>query len=169
MKNSLKLVITVGILLIILVDVLLIRGLGEREIDDITPGIYCEPEYIAKSDVLWIIPYFNNTPISYNKSWCNYILGLNKTLGLHGVYHTYNEFGEARDGDYLDFGIREFEKCFGEKPRMFKAPQLNLSVDNVNIIKERGMEIHGYLGQFFHKIYHCSDTGLFSNKFVDSV
>ena len=89
--------ITILIIVLLFFDLFWIRALSPREIDDISPEIQCEDEYIKKSNILWIIPKYNNKSISENKEWCDYISGLNKTLGLHGVYHTFNEFEEERD------------------------------------------------------------------------
>lgn len=160
-----------NIILLLVISVILVfflfRAFSHREIDDVTPGISCEEEYLKKSDILWVIPEFSGNPISENREWCSWILGMNKTLGLHGVYHTYNEFGEYRNESYVAFGEEEFEKCFGFEPESFKAPQLNLSDENALDIQERGLSVKGKWNQLFHKVYHCNDTGRFSNRFLD--
>ena len=71
-----------------MVVLFLIRFFSHRELDDVTPGIQCDDSLLKKSDVLWIIPDFNNTSVANDKSWCDYIISLNKTLGMHGVYHS---------------------------------------------------------------------------------
>jgi len=50
---------------------------------------------------------------------------------------------------------------------MFKSPQLKISENNKNLIKNNNMKIKGLLNQIFHKIYHCNNSGRFSNKFID--
>ena len=152
------------------------RLLSPREIDDVSPEIFCSEEVLEKSDVLWIIPKFENKSISENKEWCDYILSLNKTLGLHGVYHSFHEFEVDRDLEYLSQGddlvgpqggIDIFKECFGFEPELFKPPQLKISQENENLIKENNMEFNGRINQLTHKVYHCNDSGLFLNKFID--
>jgi predicted deacetylase len=152
--------------------------LAFRQIDDISPVIPCESEIIDKSKILMVIPLFENKSIAENKSWCLWILGLNKTLGMHGIYHTYDEFSIQRDKDYVNIGIKEFEKCLGFYPRVFEAPQLALSRDNEKILREMGFEVRGWPNMLARKVYHCQETGEFSmklwkfkltNKFIDWV
>ena len=71
-----------------------IRLLNHQEIDDVSPLIPCQAQQnlIKKSQTLWVIPDFKGVAINKNKSWCEAILKLNKTLGMHGVTHEYNEF-----------------------------------------------------------------------------
>lgn len=157
------LVLSLSIILIIL----LIRFINPREIDDVSPGIPCSQEYMKKSSVLWIIPKFNNTPISENKTWCEEILSLNKTLGLHGVTHEYEEFKEDKTKEYLEEGIRIFEDCFGFKPTSFKPPQLKISENNKELIKENNLDLKLKPNQISRKVYHCNDTGDFPNKLID--
>ncbi len=158
------------LLLILIVSVLivyLVRAFSVREIDDVNPGIQCDNELLEKSDILWVIPLFNNDSIANYMEWCKNILSLNKTLEIHGVYHAYKEFNEPRSEEYLLLGINEFEKCFGRKPDMFKAPQMALDRINKESLKEAGLRNRDPISQVFHKVYHCSDTGKFSNRFND--
>jgi len=113
-------------LLLIIAFLYFVRLYSNVEIDDVTPGIECDYSLIEKSDILWVIPLFENKSIADDRAWCDYIISLNKTLGMHGVYHTYREFGEVRDEDYVNSGINAFEKCFSFSPKMFKAPQMYL-------------------------------------------
>nr|MBA4405254.1 hypothetical protein [Nanoarchaeum sp.] len=163
MKNKILLIFLFFITLILIIN--LIRTISLREIDDVTPNIPCKQADLEKSDILFIIPKFENKSISENKNWCDYILSLNKTLGMHGVYHSYNEFGYPRTQEYLDEGIKIFEDCFGFKPEFFKAPQLNITEENKILIKTN-MKFIGKSDQLFTKVYHCSDTGYFSNKLM---
>ena len=143
------------------------RALSERHIDDVSPGIECELSLLEKSEVLYVIPKFENRSISENLSWCKEILGLNKTLGMHGVYHTYYEFAEERNESYLNEGMKIFEQCFGFKPEYFRPPQLKISKENKRLVKSLGMNFEGYGSTIFHKGYHCNDSGRLSNKFMD--
>ena len=145
-----------------------IRTFSFRQLDDVSPEINCQETLLKKSGVLYVIPKFNNVPISENKEWCKYILSLNKTLGLHGVYHTYEEFSTKRDYDYLQEGIEEFEKCFGFKPEKFKPPQLKISDRNKELVK-RNMKLDSLLNDIFHKVYHCEDSGKYPNWIIDLV
>lgn len=165
-----KIPVSVTALLLIFILIFtffLLRLTSQKELDDISPGIPCEQKLLQKSDVLWVIPNYNNVSIDENPEWCAYIKSLNKTLGLHGVYHTYKEFQTDRNQQYLEQGINAFEKCFGFKPKMFKAPQLAISSSNKELIKNNNMQLKGRANQVLHKVYHCSDSGLFSNKFND--
>jgi predicted deacetylase len=154
-------------ILTILFLLFLVRLLSPKEIDDVSPEIPCEEEYLEKSDILWIIPKFNNKSISENKTWCNYILSLNKTLGLHGVTHEFEEFNSNRNQTYLEEGIKIFEDCFGFKPEMFKPPQLKISNKNKELIKNNNLKLKGEINQIIHKVYHCGYTENFKNRFID--
>lgn len=159
-----------GIIIFIIILILALffmRFLNPKEIDDVSPEIPCEQEYLNKSDVLWVIPFFNNKPISQNSEWCKEILSLNKTLGLHGVYHTYWEFKENRTQEYLKIGIQEFEKCFGFKPEIFKAPNLRMTQHNRKLIKQNNLTLKTQFNQVTHKVYHCNNSGTLPNKVHD--
>jgi len=162
-KNYIKL--SLIILLALIIFLFLFRQFSARQLDDVSPQIQCDTQLLEKADILYVIPKFNNSPISENKEWCNYILSLNKTLALHGVYHTYEEFKEDRNEAYLQEGIEEFEKCFGKKPESFKPPQLIISKNNKAIIKEQ-MNLDSYPNQVLHKFYHCNESGEFSNQWT---
>jgi len=152
MKKALIILLVIVILLILLFS---IRTLSPKEIDDVTPAFFCAEELLEKSDILFIIPKLNNKSISENPEWCEYILSLNKTLGLHGVYHEYEEFETDRNQDYLQEGINEFKACFGYEPTLFKPPQLKISKANRELIKENNMRLKTILNKIIHKIYHC--------------
>ena len=152
MKKGLLILIILAILLISLFS---IRTLSPKEIDDITPAFFCAEELLEKSDILFVIPIFNNTAISKNPEWCEYILSLNKTLGLHGVYHEYREFETDKNQTYLQKGIDEFKACFGYEPTLFKPPQLRISQNNRELIKQNNMKLKTIPNKIIHKIYHC--------------
>ena len=155
--------------IILIFSFILLRNITSKGLDDVTPQIPCEENYLENLDTLWIIPLFNNHSIAENKTWCEKILSLNKTLGMHGVYHTYNEFYALRNETYIQEGITEFEKCFGFKPKLFEAPQLALSKENKNILEKLNLEIKSNAYQISHKIYHCNNTGKFSNRLIDFI
>ena len=159
--------IILGVVIALLLALFFIRLFSERQIDDVSPGISCENSLLEKSDAYYVIPKFENKSILENKAWIEKIVGMKKDLRLHGVYHTFNEFGTNRDVAYLEEGINIFEQAFNSTPTRFKAPQLELSKENKMMIEERGLEVDGFWNQLFHKVYHCSDTGRFSNRFID--
>jgi hypothetical protein len=142
------------------------RIISSAQLDDISPQIQCDEELLEKSDILFVIPIYNNISIAENKTWCQEILALNKTLGMHGVYHFYQEFYEDIDDNYLNKGKEEFKKCFGFYPEHFKAPQLAITNNNRMLIKSQ-MKFYGYLSQYLHKDYHCNDTGKIRNKIIN--
>ena len=152
MKKAVIILLVIVILLVILFS---IRILSPKEIDDVTPAFFCAEELLEKSDILFVIPKFNNNSISKNKEWCEYILSLNKTLGLHGVYHEYREFETDRNQTYIQQGIDEFKTCFGFEPEIFKPPQLKISKANRKLIKENNMRLKTIPNKIIHKIYHC--------------
>lgn len=152
---------------LLIFDLFFLRAFSQKEIDDIHPEIPCQLKYLEKSEILWVIPKFNNKLISENKTWCQEILSLNKTLGLHGVYHEFEEFNIDRNQEYLQEAINIFEECFGAKPKIFKPPQLKISVENKKLIEENDMELKGRINQLTHKVYHCNDDGRFKNWVID--
>jgi predicted deacetylase len=154
------------VILVVFLFIWVIRIFSDRHLDDISPGIECDIELIEKSDILFVIPKYSNQSISDNMSWCENVLEFDKELAMHGVYHTYEEFLEGRSKEYLNEGINIFEECFGFEPESFKAPQMELSRENKKIIRER-IKIVGKINQIFHKTYHCEDTGILSNRFID--
>jgi predicted deacetylase len=160
--------------LILIFLILSLRIILPREIDDVTPGIACEREYLEKADVLWVIPKFNDTPILENKIWCEKIGLLNKKIGLHGYTHTYKEFKEKNiTKKEFEEAINIFEQCFGFKPTMFKPPQLALNSENKELIKLYNLEIKSWINQIIHKVYHCEGNGskkfggIIPNKIID--
>ncbi len=143
------------------------RLITDKQLDDVTIGIQCDQELLEKADILYITPFFNNTKISSDNEWCNEILNLNKELALHGVFHTYQEFQEPRDKEYLQEGIQIFQDCLNEEPTRFKAPNLAWTKEN-NWIKE-DFEVDLKWNQIFHKTSHCNDTGRFPNWLINLI
>jgi predicted deacetylase len=152
MKKGLIILLIIAILLITLFS---IRTLSPKEIDDVTPAFFCAEELLEKNDILFVVPLFNNTPISENPEWCEYILSLNKTLGLHGVYHEFREFETDKNQTYIQKGIDEFKACFGYKPELFKSPQNRISKNNKELIKQNNMVLKTMYNKIIHKVYHC--------------
>lgn len=168
MKKGVK--ISLIVLFAILVIWFLIRLISPREIDDVTPGIPCENEkkYVEKSEYLWVIPNFQGNKISENPEWCKEILSLNKTLGMHGIKHTYREFKrENITQEELQEGIGIFEECFGYKPKIFKYPQLRHNKENKKLLEQNNLKIRTKFSQFTHKIYHCNNGGIKDPKLKD--
>ena len=157
----------VGIFITLIFILFFVRLFAERQVDDVSPGIPCDLEILEKADVYYVIPLFENGSIGDNSEWCGDIKNRNKTLALHGLHHYYHEFeGKISEEDFED-GIREFEDCFNSTPLRFKAPQLVISSENRALVESFGIEVDGKLNQIFHKVYHCGDTGRFSNRFID--
>ena len=170
MKEGLKAGLFVTFLLIaVILGILFSRAVSPREIDDISPQIPCEEQLITKSDILWVIPNYQGKPISENKTWCEYILNLNKTLGLHGYSHEFKEFKTDRNQEYVQGAIDEFEKCFGFKPTKFKPPQVEISLANKKLLEKNNLEVKLFENQIIHKVYHCSDTGRVKNYITDRI
>ena len=163
-----KVALRVLVVFLVLIFLLLsVRLISDRELDDVSPGISCSDELLLKSDILWVVPYYEDKPISDDIEWCNSILDLDKTLGLHGVDHSYGEFRFEKDREYVLNGVEIFEECFGFKPEIFKAPHLALSSENKKLVESFDMKVSGKFNQLTSKVYHCSDTGKFSNRFID--
>lgn len=156
------------IILSLIVLIFLIRLISPAQIDDLSPEIPCPEINMYNSETLYIIPNFNNNPISLNKTWCNHILSLNKTIGLHGINHQpYREFYyENITQEDLDFAINEFHNCFNQTPEKFKSPQLIISKENKKLILKNNLSIESSLNQWTHKVYHCNDSGMVKNKLV---
>ena len=167
MKKCVK--IFLSTILTITIILFLLRLTSPKEIDDIHPLNPCEQEYIEKSDILWIIPRYLNTPISENKTWCNKILELNKTLGMHGIYHSYHEFKHHINETELQEAKQIFKDCFGYEPTLFKPPYLKLSKENKQLLEKNNLTIKLLTNQNLHKVYHCQNTGVFPNWLHDIV
>lgn len=149
----------VWIVLILIIPVIflfLLRLINPSEIDDVSSGITCPEIEKYNPNILYIIPNYNTNPISQNEEWCEYILSLNKTLALHGITHEYREFKTDRNQTYLEEGVNEFKACFGYEPEIFKPPQLRISKNNRQLIKENNMKLKAILNFIIHKSYHCS-------------
>lgn len=162
-----KFLVVFGIIIGILITLFSIRLFSERQLDDVSPQIQCDEDLIEKSDILYVIPKFEDIGISSNPEWCAKILSYNKTLGLHGVYHTYQEFKKERNETYLAEGEKEFFDCFGFYPDRFKAPQVTISMSNEKMLTNKGYKLDTLLTDAFHKVYHCNNQGFYDNWVSD--
>ena len=159
-SKSWIILVAIAAVVFLIVTLFSIRLFSSRDLDDVSPGRYCPESLIDKSDVLYVIPLLDNISIADNQSWCKYILGLNKTIAMHGVYHAPDlpgEFAIDRDKEYILKGIQEFEKCFGFYPSSFKSPQFRLSNNNAILLKALSLTVPSEFHPFFHKVYHCTD------------
>jgi len=154
-------IFVLGILIFVVV-LFFVRLVLPSQIDDVSPGIPCEEELLNWADVYFAVPKFEGVQIE--KEWCEEILGRDKEIAMHGVYHTYNEFGEYRSEEYFYEGVDIFRECFGFLPLRFKPGQLGWTGENDWIRDE--VEVDLFWNQLFHKVYHCEDTGIFPNWFV---
>jgi predicted deacetylase len=121
-------------------------------------GRLCQEELLQDSSVLMVIPIFENHSIAENKTWCESIIALNKSIGMHGVYHTEKEFLTARDEKYILNGMEEFNKCFGFYPEIFSPPEIIISKANKNLISSMNFTIRGLPYYLTHRVYHCTDS-----------
>ncbi len=152
-----------------LLFIFLFRFFSERQIDDVNPYMNCDDAYLRKSDIFYVVPKFKNIPINNSRDWCNYILSLNKTLYLHGIRHEYKEFDENISLDDFNDSINIFYDCFGLYPSNFKPPQIAISLQNKKLVKSFGFNLDLEFNQVFNKVYHCNDSGYFSNRFHDFI
>ena len=155
----------ISIILLTLLAIFLIRLVSPRHLDDLSPEIPCDENLIKKSDILFIIPNFNNKSIADNSSWCTQLLAYNKTLALHGFQHTYQEFKTDRDEEYFKEAEAIFTSCFNQTVVMFKPSQLEISKNNLATAKQRYKTVYTPLNNLFHKAHHCNDTGSLPNWF----
>lgn len=161
-----KVIFPIMVVITLVLAVFLIRLFSARQLDDVSPGISCDKDLLDKADIYYVIPKFNNISIDESKGWCQEILDLNKTLALHGIYHTYKEFLQDKTQQEIEEAINIFHDCFNKSPEEFKPPQLAISKNNKILIK-RCMNLDGFLNQIFHKVYHCSNRGILPNWLID--
>ena len=156
-KQFLKSIIT-GIfmgLILLGVFVLLTRTFGHKELDDVHPRIMdTDDPYLQRSKYVWVIPLYMDDPISNYPEWVDRLKKSGKIIGLHGVKHTYREFGRDLPLEYIDRGVQEFRKAFGYYPKYFKPPVLDLTEHNGNIIRAYGMEIKSWFNQAIYSVFH---------------
>ena len=167
-----KIIFTIAgiIVFLILLEsmILVIRATSQREIDDVSPELHCQERRMEDADIYWVIPKYNGKAISDDEDWCEEILARNKELGLHGFEHTYHEFGNESKTEELQEAIEIFEECFGFPPEKFKPPQHKISKANIRFLEDRDIQIIGKYNALFHKVYHCENSGVFSNNFIEA-
>lgn len=168
-----------AIVVILVLGLFFIRLILPSQVDDVNPFMDCSDDVLELADVYFVVPKFENISVVDVEGWCGEMRekisssrgfgfwGLEfgeDRLALHGVYHTFEEFGVFRDEEYFGEGVEIFEECFGFVPERFKPGQLEWVSEN-DWIRER-MEVELFWNQLFHKVYHCGDTGLFPNWVV---
>ena len=141
--------------------ILLVRLFSDAHLDDVSPEIPCEEGLYDRAGILFVIPKYHNGSIADKPEWCEKILALNKTIGMHGVYHSYEEFMTFRNDEYVNEGTNAFEKCFGFKPRLFKPSQM--AYNKINDETMKNFHVISYLEQVFHKEFHCNGAGVLPN------
>ena len=148
MKNKLTKLIFVAIGVIYVV--MLVDSRHPLIVDDVHPNNLCN-NLLEKADILYIIPNLENNSISDNEEWCAKIKSLNKTIGLHGIRHSYHEFDEYIDEEELTLAINSFKTCFEEAPLLFRPPyniinketEKKISSFNITIYKKKFV-VHPY-------------------------
>jgi predicted deacetylase len=152
-------VVFILFIFLILTCLLLHRQFNHYELDDVHPSIQSvNHPYIKESKWLWIIPNYNNDPITNYPEWIEYIKNSGKKIGMHGVNHTYKEFGYNVSENYIQQGMNIWKKAFNEYPKYFKAPKLCLSINNKKLLEKKGMKIKGIYNQLLHKVYHTPEN-----------
>ncbi|MBI4152277.1 DUF2334 domain-containing protein [Candidatus Woesearchaeota archaeon] len=152
MKSKLTKLIFVAIVVIYVV--MLVDSRHPLIVDDVYPSSLCN-NLLEKADILYIVPNFENNSISDNEEWCAKIRYLNKTIGLHGIRHSYHEFDKDINKEELTLAINSFENCFEEKPTLFRPPYNKINKDNEETISNFNMTI--YKKKFIaHPYCHCN-------------
>jgi len=156
MRKGIKTILILALIIVVFI-LIAIRLILPMQLDDVNPSRLCDERLLNKSSVLMVIPLLGNQSIAENPGWCEHIKSLNKTIGMHGVYHTEKEFRYANNEEDIRRGMEEFNQCFGFYPTIFKAPQLSLSKKNEEILREMNFTIIKLQNQIIHKTYHCTD------------
>ena len=142
------------LLLLVVSGVMLWSSRHPLIVDDVYPGNAC-PELLEKADILYIIPFKDNTSIAREMEWCSTVTSLNKTLGLHGIRHTYHEFAGKISDEALQEAILAFKNCFGSRPSLFRPPYNLISSENRERVEKLNMTM--YATPFFlHPYCHCN-------------
>jgi len=133
---------------------MLISSRNPLIVDDVYQTNTCDG-LLEKADVLYIIPNFENNSINNNEDWCAKIKSLNKTIGLHGIKHSYHEFEKEIHDEELVLAIKEFENCFEEKPTLFRPPYNRINEENEEKILKLNLTL--YKKKFIaHPYCHCN-------------
>ncbi len=127
-------------------------------VDDVHPDNSCDG-LLEKADILYAVPYFKNNSIGGNEAWCAKIRFLNKTIGLHGIRHSYHEFDRNISMDELDMATDAFKDCFKQEPKLFRPPYNLINKENEEKIANLNMAI--YKNSFIaHPYCHCNPAPL---------
>jgi hypothetical protein len=155
------------VFLICIVLFLVVRQLRCVGYDDVHQNITQNYKYIDKSDMLFVIPKFENVPLTDNMNFVQKIKNKNKILGMHGVTHspegifTKAEFGYPVKEETIKEGMDIFENAFGYKPKYFKAPCYNLLPENQIKIEKLGMKVVGPETAIFNRLLHPPTDNVF--------
>ena len=139
---------------------LIIRQIRSIGYDDVHQNIPQNYKFIDKSDMLFVIPKFENVPLTNDMNFVDKIKSKNKILGMHGVTHSPEgifikaEFGYPVSEEKIKEGMDIFENAFGYKPQYFKAPCYNLLPENQKIIEKLGMKVVGPETAIFNQLLH---------------
>lgn len=141
-------------IIIVIYMLILVQSRNPLIVDDVAPLSSCD-ELIKKADIIYVIPLENNNSISNYLEWCKNLQLLNKTIGLHGIRHNFHEFDKEVSEVELIKATSSFEKCFGEKPKLFRPPENLISEENIKKITSLNMTIYrdSYLK---HSYCHCN-------------
>lgn len=143
--------------LVILIVSLIYTSRNPLIADDITPVSSCQA-LIERSDLLFVIPNYNNHSLDLYPRWCQEMRLLNKNVGIHGITHGYHEFEEKIDRISFEEAIHSFENCFGYKPTLFRPPYNKISVENKALVESFNLTV--YKETFFlHPYCHCEPKG----------
>ena len=143
--------------LVIFVIILIYTSRTSLITDDITPISSC-PELIEKSDLLFVIPDYENNSLDKYPQWCAEMRSLNKTFALHGITHQYHEFNNNIDREELEEALTIFEQCFGYKPTLVRPPNNKISPENKELLESFNLTLYRdtYL---LHPYCHCQPSG----------
>lgn len=150
---------------------ILIRRFRLINYDDVHQNIKQNEQFMKKSDILFVIPKFDNVKLTDDKNFVEKIKNSGKILGMHGVTHTPSsytekaEFGFPVSEDKIKEGMKIFENAFGYKPKYFKAPCYNLLPENQVKIENLGMEIVGPETLMFNRLFHPPSNNFFMQIF----
>ena len=150
MKRTILIVVAIGLVY----AVMLMSSRNPLIVDDVYPASSCD-SLLEKADILYVIPNLENNSIGGNKEWCAKMRHINKTIGLHGIRHTYHEFDTTINEEELLSAVNSFEDCFGEKPTLFRPPYNKINKENEEMVLSLNMTV--YKKRFMtHPYCHCN-------------
>lgn len=135
------------------------KEIAARELDDVHPDIPCDQSMLDDAIWWWVVPLYGDKPLMSNPEWVEKVKKSGKKIGMHGVRHTYSEFNTDVSKEYIQQGIDAFKDAFGYTPTHFKPPKMQITKNNLELLKSMGFTVHDRWQQFIHKIYHCKDHG----------